>query len=97
MGHGETSGAVGVLTVVPGPDDGGDPVAGGDRAGPDGRRESGLEARPERVDAANASATPLRTTNNWDQVTKLLAQYGVQAFNGQATAADVLKQVQQQS
>jgi len=51
----------------------------------------------EVLDAANASATPLRTTNNWDQVTKLLAQYGVQAFNGQATAADVLKQVQQQS
>lgn len=51
----------------------------------------------EVIDAANASATPLRTTNNWDQVTKLLAQYGVQVFNGQASAADVLKQVQQQA
>ena len=51
----------------------------------------------EVLDAANASATPLVTTGNWDQVTKLLAQYGVQVFNGQATAADALKQVEQQA
>jgi multiple sugar transport system substrate-binding protein len=51
----------------------------------------------EVLDAANASATPFQTTNNWDQVSKLLAQYGVQVFNGQATAANVLKQVQQQA
>jgi len=51
----------------------------------------------EVIDAANASAIPFRTTADWDQVTKLLTQYGVQAFNGQATAANVLQQVQQQA
>jgi ABC-type glycerol-3-phosphate transport system substrate-binding protein len=51
----------------------------------------------EVLDAANAAATPFQTTNNWDQVTKLLAQYGVPVFNGQGTAADALKQVQQQA
>lgn len=51
----------------------------------------------EVIDAANASATPFVTTANWDLVTKLLAQYGVQVFNGQATAADALGKVQQQA
>jgi len=49
------------------------------------------------IDYANSTATPFRTTTNWDQVTKLLAQYGVQAFNGQSSADTVLTQVQQQS
>jgi multiple sugar transport system substrate-binding protein len=51
----------------------------------------------EVIDAANASATPFQTTTDWDQVTKLLGQYGVQAFNGQTSAANVLTQVQQQA
>ncbi|MDH6622554.1 multiple sugar transport system substrate-binding protein [Streptomyces sp. LBL] len=51
----------------------------------------------EVIDAANKSATPFKTTNNWDQVTKLLAQYGVQAFNGQESGESALEQVQQQA
>lgn len=58
--------------------------------------ENAFEGAKEVLDAANASATPFRTTSSWDQVSKLLAQYGVPVFNGQGTAADVLKQVQQQ-
>ncbi|WP_188192021.1 ABC transporter substrate-binding protein [Nonomuraea sp. SYSU D8015] len=59
--------------------------------------ENAFEGAKDVIDAANASAKPFRATANWDQVSKLLAQYGVPAFNGQATAADVLKQVQQQA
>ncbi|MGW4956371.1 ABC transporter substrate-binding protein [Nonomuraea sp. NPDC004186] len=59
--------------------------------------ENAFEGAKEVLDAANASATPFRTTSSWDQVSKLLAQYGVPVFNGQGTAADVLKQVQQQA
>ncbi|TMR94882.1 ABC transporter substrate-binding protein [Nonomuraea basaltis] len=59
--------------------------------------KNAFEGAKEVIDAANASAKPFRTTGNWDQVTKTLNQYGVQAFNGQATAADVLQQVQQQA
>ncbi|MFC4499275.1 MULTISPECIES: ABC transporter substrate-binding protein [Streptomyces] len=51
----------------------------------------------EVIDAANRSATPFRTTKNWDQVTKLLSQYGIEAFNGQESGASVLKQVEQQA
>lgn len=59
--------------------------------------ENAFEGAKEVLDAANATATPFRTTSGWDQVSKLLAQYGVPVFNGQGTAADVLKQVQQQA
>lgn len=59
--------------------------------------ENAFEGAKPVLDAANASAKPFRTTTNWDPVEKLLAQYGIQAFNGQATAADVLSQVQQQA
>ncbi|MEV6159497.1 sugar ABC transporter substrate-binding protein [Nonomuraea sp. NPDC052129] len=59
--------------------------------------ENAFEGSKPVLDAANASAKPFRTTKNWDPVEKLLAQYGIQAFNGQTTAADALDQVQQQS
>lgn len=59
--------------------------------------ENAFEGAKPVIDAANASAKPFQATSNWDPVEKLLARYGIQAFNGQATAADVLSQVQQQA
>lgn len=59
--------------------------------------DNAFEGAKPVIDAANASAKPFRATRNWDPVEKLLAQYGIQAFNGQSTAADVLSQVQQQA
>ncbi|MFD1547503.1 ABC transporter substrate-binding protein [Nonomuraea guangzhouensis] len=59
--------------------------------------ENAFEGSKPVIDAANASAKPFRTTSNWDPVEKLLAQYGIQAFNGQSTGAEVLSQVQQQA
>lgn len=51
----------------------------------------------EVLDAANASAIPLRTTKDWDRVDELLYQYGVNAFNGASSAEQVLRQVQEQA
>jgi hypothetical protein len=49
------------------------------------------------LEAANATAIPQRTTKNWDQVTQLLHQYGVSAFNGATSAKQYLEQVQGQA
>nr|WSY50880.1 sugar ABC transporter substrate-binding protein [Streptomyces sp. NBC_00886] len=49
------------------------------------------------LEAANATAIPLRTTDDWDRVTKLLNQYGVSAFNGATSAKQYLEQVQAQA
>jgi multiple sugar transport system substrate-binding protein len=51
----------------------------------------------ETLDAAAASAIPLRTTKNWKQVSTLTDQYGIPLFNGQATAQESLETIQNQA
>ncbi|MCL8014913.1 sugar ABC transporter substrate-binding protein [Streptomyces sp. AS02] len=51
----------------------------------------------EVLEAANDTAIPLRTTQNWERVTKLLHQYLVPVFNGAGSAAQALEQVQSQA
>jgi multiple sugar transport system substrate-binding protein len=51
----------------------------------------------EALEAANETAQPLRLSSNWEQVSQLLQQQGVQVFNGQAGAKDILGQIQSQA
>ncbi|WP_158102446.1 ABC transporter substrate-binding protein [Streptomyces africanus] len=56
-----------------------------------------LAGAREVLEAANAMSIPLRTTKNWEQVNRLLNQYGAQLFNGTSSAEQVLEQVQRQA
>ncbi|MFF5983934.1 ABC transporter substrate-binding protein [Streptomyces olindensis] len=56
-----------------------------------------LAGAREVLEAANATATPLRTTENWDQVNALLNQHGSELFSGASSARQVLEQVQRQA
>jgi ABC-type glycerol-3-phosphate transport system substrate-binding protein len=49
------------------------------------------------LEAANATAIPLRTTEDWEQVNELLNQHGVNLFSGASSAKQVLEQVQRQA
>ncbi|MFJ8469811.1 ABC transporter substrate-binding protein [Streptomyces swartbergensis] len=49
------------------------------------------------LQAANATAIPLRTTKNWERVNELLNQHGVNLFSGASPAKQVLEQVQRQA
>lgn len=51
----------------------------------------------EVLDAGIAASQAQRYTKNWDQVSKLIEQFGVAAFNGQSPVADFLQQVQSQA
>ncbi|MEU3889175.1 sugar ABC transporter substrate-binding protein [Streptomyces sp. NPDC029041] len=56
-----------------------------------------LAGAREVLEAANATAIPLRTTKNWEQVNRQLNQYGPDLFNGTLPAQHILKQVQGQA
>ncbi|MFD5129625.1 ABC transporter substrate-binding protein [Streptomyces olindensis] len=56
-----------------------------------------LAGAREVLEAANATATPLRTTENWERVNELLNQHGDKLFSGASSAEQVLEQVQRQS
>ncbi|MET9759414.1 sugar ABC transporter substrate-binding protein [Streptomyces sp. NPDC006372] len=56
-----------------------------------------LAGAREVLDAAKASAIPLRTTKHWERVDKLLNQYGPDLFSGASSAKHVLEQVQEQA
>ncbi|MEU6918974.1 ABC transporter substrate-binding protein [Streptomyces olindensis] len=56
-----------------------------------------LAGAREVLEAANATATPLRTTENWDQVNALLNQHGSELFSGASSARQVLELVQRQA
>ncbi len=56
-----------------------------------------LAGAREVLEAANATATPLRTTENWDRVNELLNQHGNELFSGASSAQQVLEQVQRQT
>ncbi|MEU6177531.1 ABC transporter substrate-binding protein [Streptomyces coeruleorubidus] len=51
----------------------------------------------EVLEAANATAIPLRTTKHWERVNQLLNQHGSNLFNGASSAKQVLEQVQRQA
>ncbi|GGX14041.1 ABC transporter substrate-binding protein [Streptomyces lomondensis] len=51
----------------------------------------------EVLEAANATAVPLRTTENWERVNQLLNQYGADLFSGASSAKQVLEQVQREA
>lgn len=48
----------------------------------------------EALDAASATAEPIRVTDDWAQVASDLVQFGVPAFNGDTPVADFLDQIQ---
>jgi len=54
------------------------------------------EAKPA-LDAANAKSEPFHSSATLSQVQTVFQQYGIPALNGQQSAADFLKQVQQQA
>ncbi|MGI5423663.1 ABC transporter substrate-binding protein [Streptomyces sp. CA-179760] len=56
-----------------------------------------LAGAREVLEAANATAIPLRTTKNWERVNALLNQYGPDLFSGASSAKQVLEQVQRQA
>ncbi|MBR8642810.1 hypothetical protein KEF29_34650 [Streptomyces tuirus] len=56
-----------------------------------------LAGAREVLEAANASAIPLRTTKHWERVNALLNQYGPDLFSGASSAKQVLEQVQRQA
>ena len=58
-----------------------------------GANNNAQEAIDTALETVNVYATPPR----WSQVSKLMQQYGVEAFNGSKSPADVLDQVAQQS
>lgn len=58
---------------------------------------AGLADARQALEAANATAYPLRTTKNWDQVDQLLYRYGVSAFNGKSSAKQFMEQVQREA
>ncbi|MEU1848730.1 sugar ABC transporter substrate-binding protein [Streptomyces sp. NPDC019990] len=55
---------------------------------------AGIAGAQEVLEAANATATPWRTTKDWNQVAQLLYKYGTSAFNGQSSAEQALERVQ---
>ncbi|HTK11674.1 MAG TPA: sugar ABC transporter substrate-binding protein [Ktedonobacteraceae bacterium] len=58
--------------------------------------KNAVEGSQQALDAANSTALPELTTSNWNQVSTLITQYGLNALNGQETAAKALSQVQEQ-
>ncbi|MEU4486048.1 sugar ABC transporter substrate-binding protein [Streptomyces purpurascens] len=56
-----------------------------------------LAGAREVLEAANATAIPLRTTKNWERVNVLLNQSGPDLFSGTSSAKQVLEQVQRQA
>jgi ABC-type glycerol-3-phosphate transport system substrate-binding protein len=58
--------------------------------------KNAVEGSQQALDTANATAQPEVTTSNWNQVSTLITQYGLNALNGQETAAKALGQVQAQ-
>lgn len=55
-----------------------------------------VDGAKEAIDTALSNVNVYRTTPKWNQLSALLLQYGVEAFNGTKTPADVLEQVQNQ-
>ncbi|MET9819365.1 sugar ABC transporter substrate-binding protein [Streptomyces sp. NPDC006386] len=56
-----------------------------------------LAGAREVLEAANATAVPLRTTKHWDRVNHLLNQHGPALFSGSSSAQQVLERVQEQA
>lgn len=56
-----------------------------------------LAGAREVLEAANATAIPLRTTKQWERVNQLLNQHGAELFNGTSSAKEVLERVQRQA
>ncbi|AXE87403.1 sugar ABC transporter substrate-binding protein [Streptomyces sp. Go-475] len=56
-----------------------------------------LAGAREVLEAANATAIPLRTTKHWDRVNHLLNQHGPALFSGSSSARQVLERVQSQA
>lgn len=55
-----------------------------------------VDGAKEAIDTALETVNVYRTTPKWNQLSALMQQYGVEAFNGTSTPADVLGQVQAQ-
>nr|WP_279672194.1 sugar ABC transporter substrate-binding protein [Flexivirga meconopsidis] len=53
-----------------------------------------IDGAEQTIRAASATATPLRTTADWANVSNLLYQFGVGAFNGSSSPQQVLQDVQ---
>lgn len=58
---------------------------------------AGVDGAQEAIDTALETVNVYATPPRWSQVSKLMQQYGVEAFNGSKSPADVLDQVAQQS
>jgi multiple sugar transport system substrate-binding protein len=56
-----------------------------------------LKAAKPALDAANQDSEPFHASPNLSQIQQLFQQYGIPALNGQQSAAEFLKLVQQQS
>lgn len=57
---------------------------------------AGVDGAKEAIDTALATVNVYRTTPKWNQLSAIMQQYGVEAFNGSSTPAEVLEQVQSQ-
>jgi multiple sugar transport system substrate-binding protein len=55
-----------------------------------------VDGAKEAIDTALSNVNVYRTTPKWNQLSALMLQYGVEAFNGTKTPAEVLNQVQAQ-
>lgn len=57
---------------------------------------AGVDGAREAIDAALETVNVYRTTPGWNRIAALLQQYGVEAFNGDKPAEQVLQEVQAQ-
>ncbi|WP_309105107.1 sugar ABC transporter substrate-binding protein [Microbacterium sp.] len=55
-----------------------------------------VDGAKEAIDTALSTVNVYKTTPKWNQLSALLQQYGVEAFNGSKAPGDVLEQVQSQ-
>ncbi|GAB3278627.1 ABC transporter substrate-binding protein [Kineosporia babensis] len=58
--------------------------------------DNAFDGAKEALEAAGATAEPMRTTSNWTKVGSDLIQYGVPAMNGTSTVKDTFGQIQSQ-
>lgn len=59
-------------------------------------KTAAVDGAQEAIETALADVNVYRTTPKWNQLSALMLQYGVEAFNGTKTPAEVLQQVQDQ-
>ncbi|GAA2238652.1 sugar ABC transporter substrate-binding protein [Herbiconiux moechotypicola] len=57
---------------------------------------AGVDGAQEAIETALSTVNVYRTTPKWNQLSALMLQYGVEAFSGAKTPAEVLEQVQSQ-